>query len=330
MSGVNVEDVYATHNWWGTTDTSLVHERIYDYYDDISLDKVIFEPIASQPYDFSGGSVSGMVTDSSAAHPISNACVSMNIGLQVTTDTSGEYLLEDISPGNYTLTVNASLYHSATIENITVSAGQTTNVDIFLDHKTTGTVSGQVLSAEGLTPIPNITVHVSNEADSLSVNSDASGNFTFDEITHGDYSIEIASISYWDNPQYISVSVDQTTQVLLVGIPQSIVGEIRNGWYTQEQLNQAVADAEAAKNQIIAQKDQTISDLNSTIVEKDHIITQKDQTISELNSTITSMFSQGQLDQAVLDERRKWDINADNKITLEEAIHALQVIAGIR
>ena len=79
--------------------------------------------------------------------------------------------------------------------------------------------------------------------------------------------------------------------------------------YTQEQLNQAVADAAATKDEIIALKDQTIS---------------------QLNSTIAVMFTQEQLNQAVLNERRRWDINDDNKISLEEAIHALQVVSGIR
>ena len=79
--------------------------------------------------------------------------------------------------------------------------------------------------------------------------------------------------------------------------------------FSQAELNQAVADAEAAKDAIIAQKDQTISDLNATIA---------------------SMFSQEELDQAVLTERLRWDINNDGKISLEEAIHALQIAAGLR
>lgn len=79
--------------------------------------------------------------------------------------------------------------------------------------------------------------------------------------------------------------------------------------YSSVQLDQAVAEAEAAKDQIIAQKDQTID---------------------ELNTTIDSMFTQEQLDQAIINERQKWDINNDAKISLEEAIYTLQIISGLR
>jgi hypothetical protein len=40
-------------------------------------------------------------------------------------------------------------------------------------------------------------------------------------------------------------------------------------------------------------------------------------------------FTQEQLNEAAAAERRKWDIKEDGKIGVEEAIHALQVIAGI-
>ena len=80
-----------------------------------------------------------------------------------------------------------------------------------------------------------------------------------------------------------------------------------NDLYTQEEvdqlINQAVADAEAAKDIIIAQKDQEITTLNDTITSmytqeqldqavadaeaaKDQIIAQRDQTIIDLNTYI--------------------------------------------
>ncbi|MEA3487380.1 MAG: DUF2012 domain-containing protein [Thermodesulfobacteriota bacterium] len=417
------EDLQCMYNYWGTTAISTIDEKIFDYFDDIKYKKVIYEPIAFQPYDFSGSCVSGNVANSSTGQPIIGAVVSTNIGVQTTTNNSGEYLFENFSPGDYTLTVTALLYHSSTVENVTVTAGETTTQDISLDPKTTGTVAGQVVSAEGLTAIENVTVQISNGTDSFTVNSDVDGNFTFDDITYGDYTIDLISDSYRGIPYSVTVNVDEITQVSLVGIPQSIVDDIRSGWFTQDQLNQAVADAEAAKDVIIASKDQTISELNTTIASmytqdqlnqavtsaeavKEVIIAQKDQTITDLNSTIVamftqeqlnqavadaetakdviiaskdqaisglnttiasmytqeqlnqavsdaetaknaiiaeknqtitdlnsniaSMFSQEQIDQAVINERQRWDINGDNKISLEEAIHALQVVSGIR
>lgn len=42
------------------------------------------------------------------------------------------------------------------------------------------------------------------------------------------------------------------------------------------------------------------------------------------------LYTQEQLDQAILDEIQKWDVGSDGKITLEEAIRALQVVSGMR
>ena len=42
------------------------------------------------------------------------------------------------------------------------------------------------------------------------------------------------------------------------------------------------------------------------------------------------MYSQDQLNEAVEAERKKWDMKNDNKIGLEEAIRALQVVSGWR
>ena len=41
------------------------------------------------------------------------------------------------------------------------------------------------------------------------------------------------------------------------------------------------------------------------------------------------LYTQEQLDQAVIDERLRWDINGDNRISLEEAVNALQVVSDI-
>ncbi|WP_300457011.1 thrombospondin type 3 repeat-containing protein [Desulfobacula sp.] len=60
------------------------------------------------------------------------------------------------------------------------------------------------------------------------------------------------------------------------------------------------------------------------------IIVQKEQVINNLNATISSMFTQEQLDAVILNERKKWDINGDGKITIEEAIYALKIASGVQ
>lgn len=42
-------DVIATNNYWGTVIESEINEKIYDYYDDITLGEVIYDPFAMSP-----------------------------------------------------------------------------------------------------------------------------------------------------------------------------------------------------------------------------------------------------------------------------------------
>jgi len=68
--------------------------------------------------------------------------------------------------------------------------------------------------------------------------------------------------------------------------------------------------------------------------DKDQIILEKDQQIQQLNESIASMYTQGYLDQVILEaEKRgelKYDINKDGKVGLEEVIRYLEAISGIR
>ena len=42
-------DINATHNWWGTTNETLIEEHIYDYYDDYHLGRVFYKPFLAPP-----------------------------------------------------------------------------------------------------------------------------------------------------------------------------------------------------------------------------------------------------------------------------------------
>ncbi len=134
--------------------------------------------------------------------------------------------------------------------------------------------------------------------------------------------------------------------------------------YTGEELDQAVANAEATKDVVIAQKDQTISDLNTTIAsmftqeQLDQAVAnataslftqeQVDQAIAEATANLytqeqldqavsdavanatANMFSQEQVDQAILNERMKYDPNCDGVIGMDNVIYYLQVLSGVR
>ena len=181
---------------------------------------------------------------------------------------------------------------------------------------TTGALIGQVLNSESLTSVSDITVKAKKGTDSFTTITDVNGNFSFNALAAGNYVIELISPSYWSNQHSATINIDETTQLKITGIPQTVVSDIRNGWVTQAQSDQAVSTANAAKDLIITQKDEAISTLNTTITSQ--------------NQTIASMFTQQQLNQAVAAERTKWDVNNDGKMGLEEVIYILQKVAGVR
>lgn len=49
VSKVDIPDVDATGNRWGTTDEAAIEESIYDWNDDASLGRIVYQPIASAP-----------------------------------------------------------------------------------------------------------------------------------------------------------------------------------------------------------------------------------------------------------------------------------------
>ena len=46
----DITDQSATNNYWGTTNTSEIMNKIYDYWDDITLGQVMYDPIATSPF----------------------------------------------------------------------------------------------------------------------------------------------------------------------------------------------------------------------------------------------------------------------------------------
>jgi len=86
----------------------------------------------------------------------------------------------------------------------------------------------------------------------------------------------------------------------------------------------------------------TEDQLNSAILKA---ILEKQEKLDELEIQISNMFSQSQMDEAILDAKKElynqeqvdtminkileWDTNNDGAIGLIEAIHALQSVTGI-
>jgi hypothetical protein len=115
--------------------------------------------------------------------------------------------------------------------------------------------------------------------------SSTGATVTINNLASGFYDV---SLMVTDNNGLESIA----SNMLLAVVPSATIDQVRNGWYSQTQLDAAVVSAVAQQT--------------------------------------ASLFTKDQLDQAILSEKTKWDVGGDNKIGLEEAIRALQIISGMR
>ncbi len=99
-------------------------------------DKVIFKPVVKLSIEHEEllGTIAGTVTDSSNDEPIEGATVVVEgTELSATTDGNGDYEIDDVPVGTYTVTASAEGYESASQENVGVSDDATSTVNLTLE-----------------------------------------------------------------------------------------------------------------------------------------------------------------------------------------------------
>lgn len=62
LSLAQAKDLVIPYNYWGSADSSFIDSKIYDYYDDVFLGKVLYEPFCATELKFDGTEVSGNIT----------------------------------------------------------------------------------------------------------------------------------------------------------------------------------------------------------------------------------------------------------------------------
>ena len=153
------------------------------------------------------GTISGAVTSSTGA-AIPNATVSYSGGsATATTNSSGSYTL-NVAPGTYSVIAAAAGYQSATWQNVTVTNGTTTTLNIVLTQ--VGTLSGTVTTSTGA-GIANATVSYGGGSNTATTN--ASGAYTLN-VAPGTYSVTASATGYLGSTQQnVTVTAGNTTIV---------------------------------------------------------------------------------------------------------------------
>ena len=142
----------------------------------------------------------------------------------------------------------------------------------------------------------------------LSATTDIYGFYEIQNITIGKHTLEISSNFF--KPITVCVDVingNNKIQPIMLNEPMC------KHLFTQVDLNEAIEKVEIEKNLIIAQKDQSIS---------------------ELNESMAQMFTKEYLESAIKEaEKRgelKYDINNDGKVGLEEIIRYLEQLSCVK
>ncbi|BFT94452.1 MAG: hypothetical protein MNSN_02230 [Minisyncoccus archaeiphilus] len=216
-NGINIKTVYdhmegspsdyhidVSHNYWGTTSKSIIDSQIWDYYDNLSVGKCIYEPFATNELDFTDKTSPVLSEIIPVPTPTSNnalnytfnsseagiityggGCTSINTEAILGNNTVSFDVLAD---GNYT---------NCTIE-VTDDMGNKSlplNVTAFI-VSTSYAISGTVKYYDGVKAVSSATVVLSDgeENQITTTLTDSDGEYSFTGLNNQNYVVRVEKV----------------------------------------------------------------------------------------------------------------------------------------
>ncbi|HUV60966.1 MAG TPA: carboxypeptidase regulatory-like domain-containing protein [Thermoplasmata archaeon] len=180
-----------------------------------------------------GGTITGIVSDDSGL--IAGANVSLEaLSINITTDSSGRYIMDGVKAGSYTITAFAPNHDSLT-KGVTLLVGGTVYLDFDLASQT-GSISGTVMHASTEEPIEGANVSVRVEGITpvtVTVASGADGTYYVPNIPAGTYSVT-ASLEGFNTSTVTGIEVEsgvatEDVDIYLEEKPTKLWGTVRSG-----------------------------------------------------------------------------------------------------
>ncbi len=141
------------------------------------------------------GMIEGTVRDAQTGAALSGAVLSTDPTTDVVTSAGdGSYSFENMTPGEYTISISKTGYQNSTVS-VTVTAGKTTRADIVL-IPSFGSISGIVKDATTELPIQG--VNIQTDPATSSVTTDSDGRYNISGITPGQYKMKASKTGYID------------------------------------------------------------------------------------------------------------------------------------
>lgn len=190
------------------------------------------------------GTVKGQVTDSVTQTPLAKVIVqvvrdSVLVDYALT-DASGHYEIAGLDAGNYQVVLGDIGSPGIATSNIAISSSQphaTSNLSTAL----AGSVAGKVVLADGVTPAEGVIVSlISQGTQVLFMTTDSSGNYVFDILQSGTYSI-IASAAGVAFPPRTGIAVNGGQA--LTGLNFRAGQQVLSGTVRDQASNQPLAGA---------------------------------------------------------------------------------------
>ncbi len=182
-----------------------------------------------QPNYVRGCYLEGNITDANTGAAISNASITL-VGPSIVDNSnlSGEYATGTATSGTYDAIYDHPAYMPQTIS-VNLANGQVTIQDVQLMTQPMFNVTGQVVSAIDGSPIPDATVSIANADFNYELTSDASGNFSINNVTGGFYDIFAGKWGYI-TAGFPQSGIDGTA--LLIELEEGIQDEfaVNLGW----------------------------------------------------------------------------------------------------
>ncbi|MEB3103843.1 MSCRAMM family protein [Ferviditalea candida] len=178
------------------------------------------------------GSIAGTVLDSATGFPLQGAQILLldtngNIVASGSTDAVGGYGLVNISPGNYTLTVNQANYHTASVP-VTVQPDQTAIANVLLSPLP-AQISGKVTDTLG-NPISGAYLRLKSPFGVIlqEVQTDGTGIYTISNVSQGSYTLLAEASGFQHAFAGIELAPAQTLvqNFVLPPNPSGVVGTV--------------------------------------------------------------------------------------------------------
>ncbi|MGG0853609.1 carboxypeptidase regulatory-like domain-containing protein, partial [Metabacillus fastidiosus] len=173
------------------------------------------------------GSITGQITNRETGAPIAGANVEIRVidssGAVVSTvlsDQNGQYLVNQLAPGSYTLIISSANFQTTAVSEIVI-AGQTTTANVSL-NPSPGSISGTVLNSQDGTLIAGAAVNIINSNNTLitTVLTGQDGTFIVNGLSPDQYTLTIFSANFQNGSVGAVVQSNLTTPVTASLIPE--------------------------------------------------------------------------------------------------------------